>query len=52
MSTYDWVMAFGALFVIGLVLKGFWVADKTDSIEQPDNWQQSDPPNDGAGHHH
>lgn len=45
MSTYDWLMATGAVTIIAFLVKAFWRADRIDAIEQPDNW----PPTTGDG---
>ena len=37
MTGYDWLMVFGAVVLFGFVARGFWKADKTEAIEQPDS---------------
>jgi hypothetical protein len=39
MSATDWLMALGTLMIAAIVIKGFWRFEKTDAIDQPDNWQ-------------
>jgi hypothetical protein len=36
-------MAFAGLVLIGFVVLAFWKADKTEAIEQPDNWPPDSP---------
>ena len=51
MTGYDWLMAFGAVVLVGIVVRGFWRAEKVDSLEQPDNWQSTSGGPDSTGEH-
>ena len=37
MTAYDWMMAVAGVVLLGIVIRGFWKADKTEAIEQPDD---------------
>jgi hypothetical protein len=37
MTAYGWLMAVGLVVLIGIVVKGFLKADRTQAIEQPNN---------------
>jgi len=43
MTAYDWLMAFGAIAILAVLVKAFWRADRIDAIEQPDNWPPDNP---------
>ena len=49
MAVLNWIIAFGAIVLLGLVVRDFWRADKVDSLEQPDNWQSTSGGPDSSG---
>ena len=37
MTIYDWMVGFGGVVLLGLVIRGFWKAYKIKAIEKPYN---------------
>ena len=50
MTDFYWLMAFVTALAVVIIIRGFWRADKVDSLEKPDNGRSKGGPKSKGKH--